>query len=80
MSLVAEWSLIEPVLAEVDLLEEMSLGFQSYSAGDCVVSTQYKHPGFENAESPILGASVLNCCILDKIILFLHQDSNICQL
>jgi len=37
VSLVAEWSRIEPALAGVDLLEEMSLGFQAYSAGECVV-------------------------------------------
>ena len=37
MSLVAEWSRIEPILAEVDLLEEMARGFQAYSAGECVV-------------------------------------------
>jgi ornithine cyclodeaminase len=37
VSLVAEWSRIEPVLGGVDLLEEMSLGFQAYSAGECVV-------------------------------------------
>ncbi|MCH2105330.1 MAG: ornithine cyclodeaminase family protein [Planctomycetes bacterium] len=37
MSRVATWSEIEPALAGVDLLEEMSLGFQAYSAGDCVV-------------------------------------------
>jgi len=34
---VATWSEIQPALAGVDLLEEMSLGFQAYSAGDCVV-------------------------------------------
>lgn len=37
MNIVAEWSLIEPALKGVDLLEEMSLGFQAYSAGECVV-------------------------------------------
>jgi ornithine cyclodeaminase len=37
MSLVAEWSRIEPALGGVDLLEEMSLGFKAYSAGECVV-------------------------------------------
>ena len=37
MSVVATWSHIEPALLEVDLLEEMSLGFQAYSAGECVV-------------------------------------------
>jgi len=37
MSLVADWSQIEPVLAGVDLLEEMAQGFRAYSAGRCVV-------------------------------------------
>ena len=37
MSLVVDWGQIEPALTGVDLLEEMSLGFQAYSAGECVV-------------------------------------------
>jgi len=37
VSLVAEWSRIEPALVDVDLLEEMAQGFQAYSAGKCVV-------------------------------------------
>jgi len=37
VSLVADWAQIEPALSGVDLQAEMALGFQAYSAGECVV-------------------------------------------
>ena len=37
MSSIVTWREIEPILRGIDLLEEMSLGFQAYSSGRCVV-------------------------------------------
>ena len=37
MSSIVTWREIEPTLRGIDLLEEMSLGFQAYSSGRCVV-------------------------------------------